>query len=91
MRDHCHRLIVATVQCEDIQSLKRTLFVEGRYGWTVSTSERLQCYAYSLCTLLLFVPSGCRVNEICSPYSRVAVKKVIPIRAVDNELVPTPG
>jgi len=76
--DHM-RLCIATVHCRGEQSLKLGMFVKGRYGWTVSTSERLQCYAYTNCTLLLVLPAGCRIEEICSPAGHVTIRKVIPL------------
>ena len=54
--DDCQRLCIATVRCLSEQSLKVGFFFKGKFGWTVSTSERLQCYAYTACTIIL-VPS----------------------------------
>ena len=76
--DHM-RLCIATVHCKDEQSLKIGMFVKGRYGWTVSTSEHLQCYAYTNCTLVLVVPAGCRIEEICSPARHVSIRKMFPL------------
>lgn len=90
IRENCHRLYVVTALCENEQSLKLGLFVEGKYGWIVNISEPLQCYANSPCTLLFLVPPGCRVSEICSPFSHLVVQKMIPIRPFSGETLPTP-
>lgn len=72
--DHM-RLCIATVHCKDEQSLKLGMFVKGKHGWTVSTSEHLQCYTYTNCTLVLVVPTGCRIEEICFPAKHVSIRK----------------
>ena len=77
--DNEDRLCVATVICQDEQSLKVGGFVKGSYGWVVSTSDRLQCYAYTPCTLLFMVPAGCRVNEACAPTSHLHLKQIFPL------------
>ena len=77
--DNEDRLCVATVICQDEQSLKVGRFVKGSYGWVVSTSDRLQCYAYTPCTLLFMVPAGCRVNEACAPTSHLHLKQIFPL------------
>ncbi len=35
--------------CKDDQPLRIGLFYEGKYGWTVSTAELVQCHAYTPC------------------------------------------
>ena len=86
-----YRLCVATVNCEDKQSLKLGRFVKGKYGWTVSTSERLQCYAYTPCTLLFIVPPGCRVNEVCSPISNIHICNIFPMCNEQEDTSPPSG
>ena len=74
--DDCQRLCIATVRCLSEQSLKVGLFFKGKYGWTVSTSERLQCYAYTACTIILVLPGGYRIEDICSPADHISVQKI---------------
>ena len=56
--------------------MKVGLFFKGKYGWTVSTSERLQCYAYTACTIILFLPGGYKIEDICSPTEHISIQKV---------------
>ena len=72
--DDCQRLCIATAHCRE-QSLKIGVFVKGKYGWIVSTSERLQCYAYTTCTLMLVLPVGYRIEDICSPAEHIPSKR----------------
>ena len=74
--DDCQRLCIATVRCLSEQSLKVGLFFKGKFGWTVSTSERLQCYAYTACTIIMVLPVGYRIEDICSPAEHIIVQKV---------------
>ena len=74
--DDCQRLCIATVHCLSEQSLKVGFFFKGKYGWTVSASERLQCYAYTACTIILVLPGGYRIEDICSPAEHISVQKV---------------
>ena len=74
--DDCQRLCIATVRCLSEQSLKVGLFFKGKYGWTVSTSERLQCYAYTACTIILVLAGGYKIEDICSPAEHISVQKV---------------
>ena len=74
--DDCQRLCIATVRCLSEQSLKVGLFFKGKFGWTVSTSERLQCYAYTACTIILVLPGGYRIEDICSSAEHIIVQKV---------------
>ena len=74
--DDCQRLCIATVRCLSEQSLKVRLFFKGKYGWTVSTSERLQCYAYTARTIILVLPGGYRIEDICSPADHISVQKI---------------
>ena len=74
--DDCQRLCIATVRCLTEQSLKVGLFFKGKYGWTVSTSERLQCYAYTACTIILVLPGGYKIEDICSPAEHISIQKV---------------
>jgi len=83
--DNEDRLCVATVICQDEQSLKVGKFVKGSYGWVVSTSDRLQCYAYTPCTLLFMVPARCRVNEACAPTSHLHLKHIFPLNKHQEE------
>ena len=75
------RLCFATVVCQNDQSLKIGMFVKGRYGWTVSTAERLQCYAYTPCTIVFVVPAGCQTSEACSPVCNMKVHRIIAIQS----------
>ena len=90
--DDCQRLCIATVHCLSEQSLKVGFFFKGKYGWTVSTSERLQCYAYRACTIILVLPGGYRIEDICSPAEHISVQKVFslddkqPFKSGDDEL-----
>lgn len=77
--DDCLRLCVATVHCLTEQSLKVGFFFKGRYGWTISTSERLQCYAYTACTIILVLPGGYKIDDICSPVEHIFIQKVFPL------------
>ena len=77
--DDCMRLCIATAHCRSEQSLKLGLFVKGRYGWIVSTSERLQCYAYTICTLTLVLRVGYRMEDICSPAEHISIRKIVPL------------
>lgn len=86
--DNESRLYVASLNCQDHQSLKLGMFVKGKCGWTVSTSERLQCYAYTPCTLLLIVPAGCRVNEACAPTSHLYIRYIFPMSMEQGESIP---
>ena len=52
--DDCQRLCIATVHCRTEQSLKIGLFVQGKYGWIVSTSERLNAIHIPLALFYLF-------------------------------------
>ena len=76
--DDCLRLCIANVHCLSEQSLKVGLFFKGKYGWTVSTSERLQCYAYTACTIIIVLPGGYKIEDICS---HVSVQKVFPLES----------
>ena len=58
---------VMQVCCKDDQPLRLGLFYEGKYGWTVSTAELVQCHAYTPCTLVIMVPPGCKLTDVCSP------------------------
>ena len=53
--------------CKDDQPLRIGLFYEGKYGWTVSTAELVQCHAYTPCILVIMVPPGCKLTDVCSP------------------------
>ena len=77
--DDCERLCIATVHCLTEQSLKVGLFIKGKYGWIVSTSERLQCYAYTACTIILVLPGGYKIEDICSPAEHISIQKVFPL------------
>ena len=77
--DDCQRLCIATVHCLTEQSLKVGLFIKGKYGWIVSTSERLQCYAYTACTIILVLPEGYKIEDICSPAEHISIQKVFPL------------
>ena len=77
--DDCMRLCIATAHCRTEQSLKIGLFVKGRYGWIVSTAERLQCYAYTICTFMLVLPVGYRIEDICSPAEHISIQKIVPL------------
>ena len=77
--DDCQRLCIATVHCLSEQSLKVGLFIKGKYGWIVSTSERLQCYAYTACTIILVLPGGYKIEDICSPAEHISIQKVFPL------------
>ena len=77
--DDCQRLCIATVHCLTEQSLKVGLFISGKYGWIVSTSERLQCYAYTACTTILVLPGGYKIEDICSPAEHISIQKVFPL------------
>ena len=74
--DDCQRLCIATVRCLSEQSLKVGFFFKGKFGWTVSTSERLQCYAYTACTIILVLPGGFKIEDICSPAEHIICQKV---------------
>ena len=58
---------VMQICCKDDQPLRMGLFYEGKYGWTVSTAELVQCHAYTPCTLVIMVPPGCKLTDVCSP------------------------
>ena len=58
---------VIQICCKDDQPLRIGLFYEGKYGWTVSTAELVQCHAYTPCMLVIMVPPGCKLTDICSP------------------------
>ena len=77
--DDCMRLCIATAHCRTEQSLKIGLFVKGKYGWIVSTSERLHCYAYTICTLMVVLPVGYRIEDICSPAEHISIQKIVPL------------
>ena len=53
--------------CGDDQPVRIGLFYEGKYGWTVSTAELIQCHAYTPCILVMMVPSGFKLTDVCSP------------------------
>ena len=74
--DDCQRLVLQLFAVLSEQSLKVGLFFKGKYGWTVSTSERLQCYAYTACTIILVLPGGYRIEDICSPADHISVQKI---------------
>ena len=59
--------------------MKVGLFIKGKYGWIVSTSERLQCYAYTACTIILVLPGGYKIEDICSPAEHISIQKVFPL------------
>lgn len=59
--------------------MKVGLFIKGRYGWIVSTSERLQCYAYTACTIILVLPEGYKIEDVCSPVGHISIRKVVPL------------
>ena len=58
---------VIRICCKDDQPVRIGLFYEGKYGWTVSTAELVQCHAYTPCMLVIMVPPGCKLTDICSP------------------------
>ena len=58
---------VIQVCCKDDQPLLMGLFYEGKYGWTISTAELVQCHAYTPCTLVMMTPPGCKLADICTP------------------------
>ena len=72
--DDCQRLCIATVHCLTEQSLKVGLFIKGKYG-----CERLQCYAYTACTIILVLPGGFKIEDICSPAEHISIQKVFPL------------
>ena len=82
--DDCQRLCVATVRCLTEQSLKVGLFIKAKYGWIVSTSERLQCYAYTACTIILVLPVGYKIEDICSPVEHLCIQKIFPLEGKQN-------
>ena len=57
---------VIRICCKDDQPVRIGLFYDGKYGWTVSTAELVQCHAYTPCMLVIMVP-GCKLTDICSP------------------------
>ena len=58
---------VVQVCCCDDQPVRIGLFCEGKYGWTVSTAELVQCHAYTPCILVRMIPSGFKLTDVCSP------------------------
>ena len=58
---------VVQMCCGDDQPVRIGLFYEGKYGWTVSTAELIQCHAYTPCILVTMVPSGFKLTDVCSP------------------------
>ena len=63
----------------DDQPLQMGLFYEGKYGWTISTAELVQCHAYTPCTLIMMTPPGCKLTDICTPSRHYTVRKLIVI------------
>ena len=58
---------VVQICCGDDQPVRIGLFYEGKYGWTVSAAELIQCHAYTPCILVMMVPSGFKFTDVCSP------------------------
>ena len=58
---------IIQICCKDDQPLLMGLFYEGKYGWTISTAELVQCHAYTPCTLVIMTPPGCKLTDICTP------------------------
>ena len=58
---------VVQMCCCDDQPVRIGLFCEGKYGWTVSTAELIQCHAYTPCILVMMIPSGFKLTDVCSP------------------------
>ena len=73
---------IVKVCCSDDHPVQIGLFHEGKYGWTISTSELVQCYAYTPCTLIVMTPPGRRLSDICTPSRHYTVQKVIAIPTV---------
>ena len=70
---------IIRVCCNDEQPLQIGLFHEGKYGWTVSTSELVQCHAYTPCTMAIMTPPGCRLSDLCIPSRHYTIRKVIAV------------
>ena len=66
---------VIQVCCQDDQPLLIGLFYEGKYGWTISTAELLQCHAYTPCILVIMTPPGCKLTDICAPNRHYTIIK----------------
>ena len=55
---------IVRVSCNDDHPVQIGLFHEGKYGWTISTSELVQCHAYTPCTLVIMTPPGCKLSDV---------------------------
>ena len=67
---------IIQICCRDDQPLQMGLFYEGKYGWTISTAELVQCHAYTPCTLVIMTPPGYKLADICTPSRHYTTRKV---------------
>ena len=82
---------IVKVQCDDDQPVRMGLFCEGKYGWTVSTAELVQCHAYTPCILVIMVPPGCKLADVCSPRRHFTTLQVIPLPNPNKSRCETSG
>ena len=82
---------IVKVQCDDDQPVRMGLFCEGKYGWTVSTAELVQCHAYTPCILVSMVPPGCKLADLCSPRRHFTTLQVIPLPNPNRSRCETSG
>ena len=67
------------------------LFCEGKYGWTVSTAELVQYHAYTPCILLIMVPPGCKLTDVCSVSRHCTTLQVIVLPNPKRSRCEAPG
>ncbi len=85
---HCETpvLYVLDVLQDKQDPLKIGRFLQSRKQFFASTSETLLCHAFSVCTVVLVVPKGSTVDQICGPREPYDVLKRIPLQCA-----PAPG
>ena len=62
------------------EPLKFGRFVLSKGNHFASTSATLQCHAYTTCFIVLVVPKGNTIDQICAPRDVYKVLKRIPLR-----------
>ena len=82
---------IVQVCCDDDQPVRMGLFCEGKYGWTVSTAELVQCHAYTPCILVMMVPPGCKLTDVCSPRRHFTTLQVIVLPNPKRSRCEAPG
>ena len=75
-----HTLCVIEVMQDEQEPLKVCRFVLSKGNHFSSTSETLLCHAFTTCFIVLVVPKGNTIEQVCAPRAVYKVLKRIPLR-----------